>query len=265
MSNRPPKQAVELLRWIATQKAPATEPSPEGQPHRHLTRYPEDFAWLSDVPKSFHSEAETLLTYLDGKGWLVVRMFDAAANGSDTPDSFGEKFPPHLESDALYQWKGLLARVESVRKALDGIPASGSVYIDNETDEIVPKAGPKTRTVSAAAVRNGIARLRDVQVYLTPKGRVSLAEAPPDASDEAGQDGGKRADESPLDSLEDPVPLTWVAEQVGERGDKIAEKMRRRQYPIVKVGNRNHCERKHAIVMFSHYKKHLTANADDRN
>jgi len=293
MPENHPKPAIELLQWIADQKELVTVPAysheqvqelakffglPLGPAYRkaNSSKTPRrgvrvtphgNRARLSDMPKRFWAKAEPLLAYLDGQQWILVRVFGYPNLDASSPDDVGEKFSPLQQPDPGYQWGGLLERANRIRETLDGVPPSGSVHIDNETEKIVPKAGPNTREVDAVAVRNRIIRVHDVQVYATPKGRVALAEASLTESSESERPSGtaqaadaELAEASPLDSFEDPVRVSWVAAQVNKRSDKLAEKMKRRLYPIAKVGSRNYCERKHAIAMFPQAKKYLTAN-----
>ena len=70
---------------------------------------------------------------------------------------------------------------------------------------------------------------------------------------------------SPLDELNDPVTCVWVCAQVGKkagRPDAFAEKMKRRNYPIVKSACKNYCQRKDAIAMFSSLKHRLLEKKD---
>ncbi len=71
---------------------------------------------------------------------------------------------------------------------------------------------------------------------------------------------------SPLDSLKDPVPVVWVADQVGRkagRRDKLGDKFKRRGFPVRLAARRLYCERADAIKMFPHYRKRLQETVDD--
>lgn len=61
------------------------------------------------------------------------------------------------------------------------------------------------------------------------------------------------ASDSPFGSLEDPIACVWIVKQLGKvagRSDLLANKLRRRGYPVVKVAGRCYCDRKHAMAMF---------------
>ncbi len=75
-------------------------------------------------------------------------------------------------------------------------------------------------------------------------------------------------DEPPPMTLADPVSVVWVANQIpasrgGGRSDKLLEKMRRRNYKIVMIAGKSHCERKDAIAMFPRFKKRLSPPDDE--
>ena len=60
--------------------------------------------------------------------------------------------------------------------------------------------------------------------------------------------------------LVDPIPVVGVVKAVGHnagRSDKLADKMKRRNYPVVKMAGKWHCQRADAIAMFPRFKQRI--------
>lgn len=58
-------------------------------------------------------------------------------------------------------------------------------------------------------------------------------------------------------NLEDPIPIVEIVEIVSRkagRSDKLAERMRRRNYPVEKRGGKLHCRRADAIALYPRYR-----------
>lgn len=80
-----------------------------------------------------------------------------------------------------------------------------------------------------------------------------------------GDESPVQADETlpkkpPLDDLDDPIPVVAITGVIGRkagRSDKLAEKMGRKNYPVVQVARKWYCQRKDAIAMFPHHKQRI--------
>lgn len=75
------------------------------------------------------------------------------------------------------------------------------------------------------------------------------------SGNEAVKDGSTN-----LSELIAPIPVVEVVRAVGHkagRSDKLAEKMKRHNYLLVKSGRKWYCQRKDAIVMFPHHKQRI--------
>ena len=82
-----------------------------------------------------------------------------------------------------------------------------------------------------------------------------------------GAEGKQAILGSSFDDLEDPVKCVWVARQIGNaagRPDALPRRFKSRNYPIVKRGNVNYCQRKDAMVMFPSLKHRLMAQPDTK-
>jgi hypothetical protein len=66
-----------------------------------------------------------------------------------------------------------------------------------------------------------------------------------------------------LDDLEHPVKCTVVARIVREHSHNIASKLKRHQYPIVKVARKNYCEVEHAAILYPKKRKALEKHRKD--
>lgn len=66
-----------------------------------------------------------------------------------------------------------------------------------------------------------------------------------------------------LDDLEHPVKCTVVAEIVRGMSHNIAAKLKRHQYPVVKVARHNYCEVEHAAILYPKKRKALEKHRKD--
>jgi hypothetical protein len=61
-------------------------------------------------------------------------------------------------------------------------------------------------------------------------------------------------------SLADPISVVSIVKVIGRkagRSDKLAERMKRRNYPVEKLAGKHHCQRADAIVMFPHHRQRI--------
>jgi hypothetical protein len=76
----------------------------------------------------------------------------------------------------------------------------------------------------------------------------------------AGSGDRRDGDGADGEGLTDPIPVVEVVRAVGRnagRSDKLAEKMRRRNYPVEKRAGKYHCQRADAIAMFARFKQRI--------
>ena len=56
--------------------------------------------------------------------------------------------------------------------------------------------------------------------------------------------------------MADPIPIAWLRTVIPQKvikgaSDKVARYLKARKVPIVKIANRNHCERSEVLRVFS--------------
>jgi broad-specificity NMP kinase len=64
----------------------------------------------------------------------------------------------------------------------------------------------------------------------------------------------------PAAKLVDPIPIIEVVKVVGhkaKRSDHLAERMRRRNYPVEKIAGKNHCQRADAAGLFPRHREFI--------
>ncbi len=92
---------------------------------------------------------------------------------------------------------------------------------------------------------------RQPAIRLSGEGRTRLAEL------QVALPGGGQDD---LARLTDPIPVVSVVNVVGHkagRSDKLADKMKRLNYPVEKRAGKYHCQRADAVAMFPHHRQRI--------
>ncbi len=223
-----PSKAYEVLKSL------------DAQPGDSKVGLPRGAAFLHDKPELCTSEGEDLLRVLDVRGCVVVKVFGVAREEGD--------------GDGRSPWYSPSKQDDSKQRAGDGVwhPKRGASWPTWEA--IIDRAKTVSGGLSTPDPQLDESQNRVAQAYLAATGPIiRITEAGRTAL--ALQRLNHR-----LSELDDPIPVAEIVGVVGHkagRSDKLAEKMKRLNYPLVKPGRKWYCQRKDAFALFPHHRERI--------